>query len=144
MRTSLSGEIEDEQVGRADSGLHFQKPRTAFFEIFLLAILVCPLTCWLRKKIPPHLALRERNKQIQKIVQLLTWWSKSDQKKSAQHLTIAAMLLHSSTGRVAFVEGILDAKMLFAAAPVCGLTATSPHVPNRRLRSNPTRPPPHQ
>ena len=31
MRTSLSGENEDEQVGRADSGLHFQKPRTAFF-----------------------------------------------------------------------------------------------------------------
>jgi hypothetical protein len=39
------------------------------------------------------------------------------------------MLLYSSTGRVAFVEGILDAKMLFAAAPVCDLTTTSPHVP---------------
>jgi len=32
----------------------------------------CLPTCWLRKKIPPHLALRERNKQIQKLVQFLT------------------------------------------------------------------------
>jgi hypothetical protein len=39
MRTSLSGENEDEQVGRADSGLHLQNPRTAFFGFFLLAIL---------------------------------------------------------------------------------------------------------
>jgi hypothetical protein len=69
------------------------------------------------EKIPPHLALRERNKQIQKLVQLLTWWSKSDQKKSAQHLTIVVVLLYSSSGRVPFVEGILDAKIFFAAPP---------------------------
>ena len=35
MRTSFSGENEVEQVGRADSGLHSQKPRTAFVWIFL-------------------------------------------------------------------------------------------------------------
>jgi hypothetical protein len=93
---------------------------------------------------PLHLALRERNKQIKKIVQLLTWWSKSDQKKSTQHLITVAMLLYSSAGRVAFVEGILDAKMFSAAAPVCDLTTTSPHVSIADLRSNPTRPPPHQ
>jgi hypothetical protein len=48
--------------------------------------------------------------------------------KSEKHLTVA-MLLYSSSGRVPFVEGILDAKIFAAAAPVCDLTTTSPHVP---------------
>jgi hypothetical protein len=55
-------------------------------------------------------------KIVQLLAVLLTWWSKSDQKKSTQHLTTAAMLFHSSAGRAAFVEGILDAKMFSAAA----------------------------
>jgi hypothetical protein len=41
------------------------------------------------KQNPTHPACpAQENEQIQKLVQLLTWWSKSDQKKSTQHLTI--------------------------------------------------------